>query len=121
MSARFARITRARGKRDPEAAQLERRVPAAHRQGTAGINAKHRTSHLEPTREANRGVGRSFGTRRLRCCVRESGAEDARTPNASRPPGVPEPREASGVRPIYRRFLRRAGVPRLMVRMNLPG
>jgi len=42
-------------------------------------------------------------------------------PNASRPPGVPEPREASGVRPIYRRFLRRAGVPRLMVRMNLPG
>jgi len=34
----------------------------------------------------------------------ESGAEDARTPSASRLPGVSEPREASGVRPIYRRF-----------------
>src|SRR5213592_1243141 len=34
----------------------------------------------------------------------ESGAEDARTPDASRLPGVSEPREAFGVRPIYRRF-----------------
>src|SRR6266545_4796733 len=34
----------------------------------------------------------------------ESGAEDARTPNASRLPGVFELREASGVRPINRRF-----------------
>src|SRR5881394_2154332 len=34
----------------------------------------------------------------------KSGAEDARTPDASRLPGVSEPREASGVRPIYRRF-----------------
>jgi hypothetical protein len=34
----------------------------------------------------------------------ESSAEDARTPDASRLPGVSEPREASGVRPIYRRF-----------------
>src|SRR6266516_1935206 len=40
MSARFARITLARGKRDPEAAQLERCVPAAHRQGTARVNAQ---------------------------------------------------------------------------------
>ena len=39
----------------------------------------------------------------------ESGAEDARTPDASRPPGVSEPREASGVRPIYRRFRTAAG------------
>ena len=30
----------------------------------------------------------------------ESGAEDARTPDASRPPGVSQPREAFGVRPI---------------------
>src|SRR5437879_1140331 len=41
----------------------------------------------------------------------ESGAEDARTPDASRPPGVSEPREASGVRPIYRRFSSGAGRP----------
>src|SRR5260370_38245603 len=34
----------------------------------------------------------------------ESGAEDARTPDASRLPVVSEPREASGGRPIYRRF-----------------
>src|SRR3989442_5922551 len=34
----------------------------------------------------------------------ESGAEVARTPDASRPPGVSEQREAFGVRPIYRRF-----------------
>ena len=39
----------------------------------------------------------------------ESGAEDARTPDASRLPGVFEPREASGVRPIYRRFPSGAG------------
>ena len=31
-------------------------------------------------------------------------AEDARTPDASRLPGVSEAREAFGVRPIYRRF-----------------
>jgi len=36
--------------------------------------------------------------------ARERGAEDARTPNASRRQGISEPREASGVRPIYRRF-----------------
>ncbi len=41
-------------------------------------------------------------THSLRC---EIGAEDARTPDASRMPGVSGPREASGVRPIYRRFL----------------
>src|SRR5206468_10832650 len=41
----------------------------------------------------------------------ESGAEDTRTPDASRPPGVSEPREASGVRPIYRRFSSGAGRP----------
>src|SRR6266536_3324493 len=41
----------------------------------------------------------------------ESGAEDARIPNASRLPGVSEPREASGVRPIYRRFPSGAGRP----------
>ena len=39
----------------------------------------------------------------------ESGAEAARTPDASRLPGVSEPREASGVRPIYRRFPYGAG------------
>jgi len=33
----------------------------------------------------------------------ESGAEDARTPSASRLLGGSGPREASGVRPIYRR------------------
>src|SRR6266581_5712636 len=41
----------------------------------------------------------------------KSGAEDARTPDASRPPGVSERREASGVRPIYRRFRSGAGRP----------
>ena len=45
----------------------------------------------------------------------ESGAEDARTPDASRLPGVSEPREASGVRPIYRRFLSGAGRPAVHV------
>src|SRR6185503_8296972 len=45
----------------------------------------------------------------------ESGAEDARTPNASRLPGVSEPREASGVRPIYRRFPSVAGRPVVQV------
>ena len=34
-----------------------------------------------------------------------------RTPDASRRPGVSEPREASGVRPIYRRFPSGAGRP----------
>ena len=34
----------------------------------------------------------------------ESDAEDARTPDASRLPGVSEAREAFGVRPNYRRF-----------------
>ena len=42
----------------------------------------------------------------------ESGAEDARTPNASRLLGISEPREASGVRPIYRRFPSHLGLPR---------
>src|SRR6266704_3725068 len=41
----------------------------------------------------------------------ERGAEDARTPDASRQPGVSELREASGVRPIYRRFPCGAGRP----------
>ena len=41
----------------------------------------------------------------------ESGAEDARTPDASRLPGVSEAREAFGVRPIYRRFPSGAGRP----------
>ena len=44
------------------------------------------------------------GHRIAACLPWESGAEDARTPDASRLPGVCEPREASGVRPIYRRF-----------------
>src|SRR5436853_2471288 len=47
----------------------------------------------------------------------ESGAEDARTPDASRLPGVSEPREASGVRPIYRRFPSRAR--RLAVHLSM--
>src|SRR5580765_7245563 len=34
----------------------------------------------------------------------ESGAEDARTPDASRLRDASEAREASGLRPIYRRF-----------------
>src|SRR5216110_2644833 len=46
-----------------------------------------------------------------RSLPRESGAEDARTPDASRLPGVSEPREASGVHPIYRRFPSGAGQP----------
>src|SRR5438046_9640244 len=46
-----------------------------------------------------------------RSLPRESGAEDARTPDASRLPGVSELREASGVRPIYRRFSSGAGRP----------
>src|SRR2546425_9656860 len=54
---------------------------------------------LEPTRSSNLSL------------ARESGAEDARTPDASRPPGVSEPRKASGVSPIYRRFPSGAGRP----------
>ena len=49
-------------------------------------------SFHEPTRPSNRSL------------LWESGAKDARTPDASRPPDVSEPREAFGVRPIYRRF-----------------
>src|SRR6058998_2416538 len=48
----------------------------------------------------------------------ESGAEDARTPDASRLPGVSEAREAFGVRPIYRRFPSGAGQPGFMVPMH---
>jgi hypothetical protein len=48
----------------------------------------------------------------------ESGAEDARTPDASRLPGVSEAREAFGVRPIYRRFPPGVGRPRFMVPMH---
>src|SRR5213592_242067 len=48
----------------------------------------------------------------------ESGAEDARTPDASRLPGVSEAREAFGVRPIYRRFPSGAARPRFMVPMH---
>src|SRR5882724_7987556 len=59
-----------------------------------GVGALH-----EPTRPSNRSL------------LWESGAEDARTPNASRLLGVSEPREASGVRPIYRRFRPGAGRP----------
>jgi hypothetical protein len=40
----------------------------------------------------------------------KSGAEDARTPDASRRSGVSEARETFGVRPIYRRFPSRAGL-----------
>ena len=54
---------------------------------------------LEPTRLSNLSL------------AWESGAEDARTPDASRLPGVSEPRKASGVRPIYRRFPSGAGRP----------
>ena len=39
----------------------------------------------------------------------KSGAEAARTPDASRLPGVSEPREAFGVRPIYGPFPSGAG------------
>src|SRR5437879_101220 len=53
----------------------------------------------EPTRPSNRNL------------PWKSGAEDARTPDASRLPGVSKPREASGVRPIYRRFSSSAGAP----------
>ena len=48
----------------------------------------------------------------------ESGAEDARTPDASRLSGVSEPREAFGVRPIYRRFPSGVGRPQFMVPMH---
>jgi len=47
----------------------------------------------------------------------KSGAEDARTPDASRLPSGSEPREAFGVRPIYRRFPSGAG-PAIMVPMH---
>ena len=47
----------------------------------------------------------------------KSGAEDARSPDASRQPCVSEPREAFGVRPIYRRFPSGAG-PAIMVPMH---
>jgi len=50
---------------------------------------KRKEALHEPTRQSNRSLSW------------ESGAEDARTPDASRLPGVSEPREASGVRPIY--------------------
>src|SRR5206468_10832791 len=40
---------------------------------------------------------------------RESGAVDARTPDASRLPAVSESREASGVRAMYRRLSSGAG------------
>src|SRR6266581_8762619 len=59
----------------------------------------------EPPRPSNRSL------------LWESGAEDARTPDASRPPGVSEPREASGVRPIYRRFWSGPDVHRFMLPM----
>ncbi len=48
----------------------------------------------------------------------ESGAEDARTPDASRPPGVSEPREASGVRPIIGAFRPARDSPRFLVPMH---
>src|SRR6266550_4229095 len=60
----------------------------------------------EPARSANRSL------------AWESGAEDARTPDASRLPGVSEAREAFEVRPIYRRFPSGAGWPRFMVPMH---
>ena len=62
--------------------------------GKNGVGALH-----EPTRPSDRSL------------PWESGAKDARTPDASRLPGVSEPREASGVRPIYRRFSSGAGRP----------
>src|SRR6266849_877629 len=61
----------------------------------------------EPARSSNRSL------------AWESGAEDARTPDASRLPGVSEAREAFGVRPIYRRFSSGAGRPRFMVPMTV--
>src|SRR6185503_5874084 len=66
-----------------------------------GPNAfeKRKKAFQEPTRPSDRS---------LPC---ESGAEDARTPDASRLPGVSELREAFGVRPIYRRFSSGAGRP----------
>jgi hypothetical protein len=64
-----------------------------------GGSWKFRTPFHEPTRPSN-------------CSLPwESRAEDARTPDASRLPGASEPREASGVRPIYRRFPSGAGRP----------
>ena len=48
---------------------------------------KQKGAFHEPARPSNRRL------------AWESGAEDARTPDASRPPGVSEPREASGVSP----------------------
>ena len=50
----------------------------------------------------------------------ESGAEDARTPDASRRPGVFEAREAFGGRPIYRRFPSGAGRPAVQNPENDP-
>jgi len=60
----------------------------------------------EPARSSNRSL------------AWEGGAEVARTPDASRLPGVSEAREAFGVRPIYRRFSSGAGRPRFMVPMH---
>src|SRR3989442_15903297 len=60
---------------------------------------KQKGAFHEPARPSNRRL------------AWESGAEDARTPDASRPPGVSEAREAFGVRPIYRRFPSGAGRP----------
>src|SRR3989442_7946687 len=48
---------------------------------------------------------------RILTCVLESGAEDARTPDADAWCTDSAAREAFGVRPIYRRFLSGAGQP----------
>ena len=49
----------------------------------------------------------------------ESGAEDTRSPDASRPPGVLELREASGVRRVHRRFSLSEG-KRVRIVLRLP-
>ena len=62
-----------------------------------------------------KGLSMNLPGHRIGACLGKAAlkmAEDARTPDASRLPGVSEPREASGVRPIYRRFPSSAATPR---------
>ena len=95
----FWRFGNGGGAKAPEYWRTPRRYRAIHG-FRVPMHAKKRKEALhEPTRPSNRSL------------LWESGAEDARTPNASRLLGVSEPREASGVRPIYRRFRSGAGRP----------
>src|SRR5437016_1461109 len=95
----FWRFGNGGGAKAPEDWRTPRRYRAIHG-FRVPMHAKKRKEALhEPTRPSNRSL------------LWESGAEDARTPDASRPPGVSESREASGVRPIYRRFSSGAGRP----------